>query len=106
MSSDGGYLGNPVVDPHEVGVFSELGDDFTRANPLGLLCYRGDRHEALLRSGVYLVGNMIQSLVEVPDRESLSETYAPFVLLSIAVTSSVLIVGGFVRRCVGEQLIF
>jgi hypothetical protein len=25
MSSDRGYLGDPVVNPHEVGVFSELG---------------------------------------------------------------------------------
>jgi hypothetical protein len=28
MSSDGGYLGDPVVNPHEVGVFGELSDDF------------------------------------------------------------------------------
>jgi hypothetical protein len=106
MSSDGGYLGYPVVDPHEVGVFSELGDDFARTNPLGLMCYRGDRHEALLESGVYPVGNLIQSLVEVPDRKSLSEASASFVLLSVAVTSSVLVVGGYVGRCVGGQLIF
>jgi hypothetical protein len=33
MSSDEGYLRNPVVHPHEVGVFSELSDDFARANP-------------------------------------------------------------------------
>jgi hypothetical protein len=52
MSSDGEYLGNPVVHPHEVGVFSELGDDFTHVNPLGLPSYRSDIHEALLRSGV------------------------------------------------------
>jgi hypothetical protein len=45
-------LGDPVVDPHEVGVFSKLGDDLTYADPLSLPCYRGDRHEALLRSGV------------------------------------------------------
>jgi hypothetical protein len=34
MSSDGRYLGDPVVDPQEVGVFSELGDDVARADPL------------------------------------------------------------------------
>jgi hypothetical protein len=106
MSSDGGYLGDPVVNPHEVGVFSELGDDLTRADPLGVPCYHGDRHEALLRSGVHPVGNLIQSLVEVPDRESLSETSASFVPLSVAVTPSVFVVGGLVGRCVGRQLIF
>jgi hypothetical protein len=105
MSSDRGYFGNPIVHPHEVGIFSELGDDFTHANPLGLTCYRGDRHEALLRSSVYPAGNLIQSLVEIPDRESLSETSTPFVPLFVAVTSSVLVVGGLVKRCIGGQLI-
>jgi hypothetical protein len=62
-------LGVPVVNPHEVGVFSELGDDFTRADPLILMCYRGDRHKALLESGVHPVGDLIQGLVEVPDGE-------------------------------------
>jgi hypothetical protein len=33
MSSDRGYLGDPVVNPHEVGIFSELGDDFAHADP-------------------------------------------------------------------------
>jgi hypothetical protein len=106
MSSDRGYLGDPVFNPHEVGVFSELGDDLSRADPLGLPCYHGDRHEALLRSGVHPVGNLIQSLVEVPDRESLSETSTPFVPLSIAVTLSVLVVGGLIRRCIGGQVVF
>jgi hypothetical protein len=44
----GGWLSDPVVDSHEVSVFRELGDDLSRAHPLGLTCYRGDRHEALL----------------------------------------------------------
>jgi hypothetical protein len=94
--SDGEYLGDPIVNPHEVGVFNELGDDLAHADPLGLPCYRGDRHEALLRSGMYPVGNLIQSL---------SETFAPFVPLSVAVTSSVLVTGGLVRRRVGGHLI-
>jgi hypothetical protein len=51
--------GDSVVDPHEVGVFSELGDDFTCAVPLGLSCYRYDRHEALLRGGVYPFDDLI-----------------------------------------------
>jgi hypothetical protein len=71
MSSDRGYLGNPIVHPHEVGIFRKLGDDFAHANLWGLPCDRGDRHGALLRSGVYLAGNLIQSLIELPDRESL-----------------------------------
>jgi hypothetical protein len=106
MSSDGGYLGDPVVNPHEVGVFSELGDDFTRADPLSLTCYRGDRHEALLGSGVQPVGDLIQSLSEVPDGESLSETSAPFVPLSVAVTPGVLVISSLVRGCIGRHLIF
>jgi hypothetical protein len=69
MSSDEWYLGDPIVNPHEVGVFSELGDDFAHADPLSLSCYRGDRHEVLLRSGVDSVGNLIQNLFEVPERE-------------------------------------
>jgi hypothetical protein len=54
---------------------------------------------------VYPVGNLIKSLVEVSDREILSETCASFVLLSVVATSSVLIVGGLIRRCVGGHLI-
>jgi hypothetical protein len=100
-SSDGGYLGDPIVNPHEVGIFSKLGDDLAHADPLGLLFYRGDRHEALLRSGVYPVGNLIESLVEVSDRESLLEMSTLFVLLSVAATSSVLLVGGLIRWCNG-----
>jgi hypothetical protein len=55
---------------------------------------------------VYPVGNLIQSLVEVSDRESLSESSVPFVPLSIVVTSSILIIGGLVGRCIGGHLIF
>jgi hypothetical protein len=79
MSSDGGYLGDPVVNPHEVGVFSELGDDFTYTDPLSLTCYRGDRHQALFGSGVQSVGDLIQSVDEVPDGESFTEAFATFV---------------------------
>jgi hypothetical protein len=99
-------LGDPVVNPREVGVFSELGDDFTRGDPLSLTCYHGDRHEALLGSGVHLVGDLIQSLGEVPDGESLSETYPPFVPLPVAVTPDVLVVSGLVRGCFCGHLIF
>jgi hypothetical protein len=100
MSSDGGYLGDPIVNHHEVGVFGELGDDFARADPLSLMCYHGDRHEALLKSSVHPVGDLIQGLVEVPDGESLLETYAAFIPLPVAVTPSILVVGSFICGCI------
>jgi hypothetical protein len=99
-------FGDPVVNPHEVGVFSELGDDFARSDPLSLMCYHGDRHEALLESGVHPVGDLIQSLGEVPDGESLAETSAVFVPLPIAVTPGILVVSGLISGRVGGQLIF
>jgi hypothetical protein len=37
-SSEGRYLSDSVVDSHEASVLRELGDDFTRAYPLGLMC--------------------------------------------------------------------
>jgi hypothetical protein len=70
-----------------------------------LECYRGDRHEALLRSSVYPSGNLVQSLVEVLDRESLSKSSTPFVPLSVAITASVLVVVGLIGRCVGGHLL-
>jgi hypothetical protein len=106
MSSDrGGYLGDPIVNPHEVGIFSKLGDDFTRADSLSLTCYHGDRHEVLLRSGVHPVGDLIQSLGEVSDGESLSETSTPFIPLPVAVTLGVLVISGIIRGCVGGHLV-
>jgi hypothetical protein len=54
---------------------------------------------------VHPAGNLIQSLVEIPDRKSLSERSTSFIPLSVVVTSSVLVVGGLVGRCVGGQLI-
>jgi hypothetical protein len=38
----GGRLVDSVVDPHEVGVFSELGDDLPSAYALSLACDRCD----------------------------------------------------------------
>jgi hypothetical protein len=32
--------GDSVVDPHEVGIFSKLGDEFACVMPLSLSCYR------------------------------------------------------------------
>jgi hypothetical protein len=50
---NGGHLSDSVVNSHEVGVLCELGDDFSRAHPLSLTCYRSDRHEALLWGSVH-----------------------------------------------------
>jgi hypothetical protein len=60
-------LSNSVVNSHEVGVICELGDDFSHAHPLSLMCYRGDRHEALLWGSVHPVFDLVESLCEIPD---------------------------------------
>jgi hypothetical protein len=63
----GRRLVDPVVDLHEVGVFYELGDDFSSANPLSLVRDRCDRHEALLRGGVYPALDLLEGLRRVAD---------------------------------------
>jgi hypothetical protein len=55
---------------------------------------------------VHPVGDLIQSLGEVSDGESLAETSTPFVPLPVVVTSGVLVVGSFISGCVGGQLVF
>jgi hypothetical protein len=104
-SSRGRYLSDSIVNPHEVGVFRELGDDFTCAYPLGLTRYRSDRHEALFEGGVHPIGNLVKGLCEVPDGEGFAETSTPFVSLLVAFTSGVLVVVGFIGGCVGRQLV-
>jgi hypothetical protein len=92
-----------VVDPHEVGVLGKLGDDFTCAVSLGLSCYHGDRHKAFLRGRVHLVGDLIQSLIEVLDGESFLETSASIDLLSVAVAPSVLVFGSLVGGALADS---
>jgi hypothetical protein len=104
-SSGGRRLSDSVVNSHEVGVFHELGDDFTRTYPMSLTCYRRDRHEALFGGGVDPVGNLIESLCEIPYREGFPEMSTSFVALPIALTSGVLVVVGFISRCIGRQLV-
>jgi hypothetical protein len=104
-SSEGRYLSDSIVDSHEIGVLRELGDDFTHAYPLSLMCYRGDRHEALFGGRVHPVGDLVEGLCEVPYREGLAETSAPFVSLPVALTSGILVVVGFIRGCIGRQLV-
>jgi hypothetical protein len=60
-------LSNSVVNYHEVGVLRELSDDFSCTHPLSLMCYRGDRHEALLWGSVHPVFNLVESLYEIPE---------------------------------------
>jgi hypothetical protein len=101
----GGRLSDSVVNSHEVGVFRELGDDFTRTYPLSLTCYRRDRHEALSGGSVLPVGDLIVSLCEIPYRKGFLETSAPFVALPVALTSGVLVVVGLISKCIGRQLV-
>jgi hypothetical protein len=98
-------LGDPVVDSHEVSVFSELGDDFSSAYPLSLACDRCDRHEALLGGGVYPALDGLESFCEVADGEVVPETPAPFVALPVTLTSSVPVGVGLIRRCFSRQLV-
>jgi hypothetical protein len=105
-SSEGRHLSDSVVDSHEVGVLRELGDDFTRTHPLSLTCYRGDSHEALFRGSVHPAFDLIECFCEIPYWEAPVETSTPFVPLPVALTSGVLVAVGFIRGCIGRQLIF
>jgi hypothetical protein len=104
-SSEGRYLSDSVVNSHEVGVLRELGDDFTRANPLSMMCYQSDRHAALFGGSVHPAGDLIKGLCEIPYRKGFSETSTPFVPLPVVFTSGILVVVGFVGGCIGRQLI-
>jgi hypothetical protein len=104
-SSEGRHLSDSVVDSHEAGVLRELGNNFTCTHPLSLMCYRGDRHEALLGGSLHLAFDLIKYLCEVPYWEAFTETSTPFVLLPIALTSGILVVVGFIRGCIGRQLV-
>jgi hypothetical protein len=98
-------LVDPVVDPHEVGVFSDLGDDLSDANSLSLACDRCDRHEALLRGSVHSALDHLKSFREVANGEVVSETLAPFAALLVTLMSSVSVSGGLVCRRVSRQLV-
>jgi hypothetical protein len=104
-SSGGRHLSDSVVNSHEIGVFLELGDDFTRTYPLSLTCYRRDGHEALFEGSVHPVGDLIESLCEILYWEGFPETSAPFVALPVALTWGVLVIVGFISRCISRQLV-
>jgi hypothetical protein len=101
----GRRLVDPVVDPHEVGIFSELGDDLPCMNSLGLACDRCDRHEALLRGSVYSALYRLESFRKVADGEIVSEAPVPFVALPVALTSSVSGGGGLVCWSISRLLV-
>jgi hypothetical protein len=95
----------PVVDPHEVSVFSELGDDFSGAYSLSLACDHCDRHEALLRGSVDSALDRLKSFRKVADGEVVSEMPAPLVALPVTLTSSIPVGGGLVCRCLSRKLV-
>jgi hypothetical protein len=101
----GGQLSDPVVNSNEVSVFRELGDDLSRAHPLGLTFSRSDKHEALLWGSVYPALDLVECFREVADGEGVLKTPSSFVLLSVTLTSSVPIGVSLIRGCISRQLI-
>jgi hypothetical protein len=101
----GGRLSDPAVDSHEVSVFRELGDDLSHVHPLGLTCYRSDRHEALLWGSVYSALDLVDCFREVVDGEGVSKTPASFVALSVTLASSVPVCVSLIRWCFNRQLV-
>jgi hypothetical protein len=54
---------------------------------------------------VYPALNLFEGFCEVEDGEVVSETPAPFILLSITLASSVPVGIGLIRGCFGRQLV-
>jgi hypothetical protein len=98
-------LVDSVVDPHEVGVFSELGDDLSSAYALSLACDRCDRHEALLRGSVYSALDCFESFRKVANGEVVAEAPAAFAALPVMLTSSVSVCRVLVRWSIGRELV-
>jgi hypothetical protein len=98
-------LVDSVVDPHEVGFFSELGDDLSSAYALSLACDRCDRHEALLGGSVYSALDRLESFRKVADGEVVAEAPTAFVALPVAFTSSVSVRRSLVRWSIGRELV-
>jgi hypothetical protein len=98
-------LVDSVVDPHEVGVFSELGDDLSSAYALSLTCDRCDRHEALLRGSVYSAFDRLESFCKVADGEVVAEASATFAALPVTLASSVSVCRGLVCWSISRELV-
>jgi hypothetical protein len=54
---------------------------------------------------VYSALDRLESFRKVADGEVVSETPAPFVALTVTLTSSVPVGGGLVCRCISRQLV-
>jgi hypothetical protein len=102
----GRRLVDPIVDPHEVSIFSELGNNLFNAYSLSLACDRCDRHEAFLGGSVYSALDRLESFRKVADGEVVSETPAPFAALPVTLTSSIHVGCGLICRCIGRQLVY
>jgi hypothetical protein len=98
-------LVDSVVDPHEVSVFSELGDDLSSVYALSLTCDRCDRHEALLRGSVYSALDCLESFRKVADGEVVAEAPATFAALPVTLTSSVSVCRVLVRWSISRELV-
>jgi hypothetical protein len=101
----GRRLVDPVVDPHEVSVFSELDDDLSSVYALSLTCDRCDRHEALLKGSVYSALDRLESFRKVADGEVVAEASATFAALPVTLTSSVSVCGGLVCWSISRELV-
>jgi hypothetical protein len=98
-------LVDSVVDPHEVGIFGELGDDLPSAYALSLACDHCDRHEALLRGSVYSALDRLESFRKVADGEVVAEAPATYAALPVTLTSSISICRGLVCWRIGRELV-
>jgi hypothetical protein len=98
-------LVDSVVDPHEVGVFSELGDDLSSAYALSLACDRCDRYEALLRGSVYSALDRLESFHKVGDGEVVAKASATLAALPVTLTSSISVCRGLVCWSIGRELV-
>jgi hypothetical protein len=96
---------DPVVDPHEVGIFSELGDDLSSAYTLSLACDRCDLHEALLGGSVYSALDRLESFRKIADWEVVAEASATFTALPVTLTSSVSVRGSLVWWSIRRELV-
>jgi hypothetical protein len=101
----GRRLVDPVVDPHEVGIFSELGDDLSSAYALSLACDRCDRHEALLRGSVYSALDRLESFRKIADGEIVAEASATFAALPVTLKSSVSVCRGLICWSISRELV-
>jgi hypothetical protein len=98
-------LVDSVVDPHEVGVFSELGDGLSSVYSLSLACDRCDRHEALLRGSVYSALDRLESFRKIADGEVVTEALVTFAALPVTLTSSVSICRVLVWWSISRELV-